>query len=65
VRPSLQAAGPDQIALAMDPRYGDGIAQGQAQAAIVWPGADWRGDGAEGRDLRAARAAGDGRASPR
>ena len=39
------AAGPDQLALAMDPRYGDGIAKGQAQAAIVWPGADWRGMG--------------------
>lgn len=40
-----QAAGPDQLALAMDPRYADGIAKGQAQAAIVWPGADWRGMG--------------------
>jgi UDP-3-O-[3-hydroxymyristoyl] glucosamine N-acyltransferase len=38
-------AGPDQLALAMDPRYGDGIAKGQAQAAVVWPGADWRGMG--------------------
>jgi UDP-3-O-[3-hydroxymyristoyl] glucosamine N-acyltransferase len=37
-----QAAGPDQLALAMDPRYGDGIARGQARAAVVWPGADWR-----------------------
>jgi UDP-3-O-[3-hydroxymyristoyl] glucosamine N-acyltransferase len=40
-----QAAGPDQLALAMDPRYGDGIAKGQARAAVVWPGADWRGMG--------------------
>jgi UDP-3-O-[3-hydroxymyristoyl] glucosamine N-acyltransferase len=39
------AAGPDQLALAMDPRYGDGIAQGHARAAVVWPGADWRGMG--------------------
>jgi UDP-3-O-[3-hydroxymyristoyl] glucosamine N-acyltransferase len=39
------AAGPDQLALAMDPRYGDGIAKGQARAAVVWPGADWRGMG--------------------
>ncbi|WP_137112171.1 UDP-3-O-(3-hydroxymyristoyl)glucosamine N-acyltransferase [Rhodobacter sp. SY28-1] len=39
------AAGPDQLALAMDPRYGDGIAKGQALAAVVWPGADWRGMG--------------------
>jgi UDP-3-O-[3-hydroxymyristoyl] glucosamine N-acyltransferase len=29
----------------MDPRYGDGIAKGQARAAIVWPGADWRAMG--------------------
>jgi UDP-3-O-[3-hydroxymyristoyl] glucosamine N-acyltransferase len=40
-----QAAGPDQLALAMDPRYADGIAKGQARAAVVWPGADWRGMG--------------------
>lgn len=39
------AAGPDDLALAMDPRYGDGIAKGQARAAVVWPGADWRGMG--------------------
>ena len=40
-----QAAGPDQLALAMDPRYGDGIAKGRARAAVVWPGADWRAMG--------------------
>jgi UDP-3-O-[3-hydroxymyristoyl] glucosamine N-acyltransferase len=40
-----QAAGPDQIALAMDPRYGDGIAKGRALAAVVWPGADWQAMG--------------------
>lgn len=39
------AAGPDALALAMDPRYGDGIAKGKAQAAIVWPGADWQSMG--------------------
>lgn len=38
-------AGPDQIALAMDPRYAEGLAQGRARAAIVWPEADWRGLG--------------------
>ena len=38
-------AGPDDLALAMDPRYGDGLALGQAKAAIVWPGADWRAFG--------------------
>ncbi|WP_395540154.1 UDP-3-O-(3-hydroxymyristoyl)glucosamine N-acyltransferase [Neotabrizicola sp. sgz301269] len=40
-----QVAGPDQLALAMDPRYGEGMAKGQARAAILWPGADWRGMG--------------------
>jgi UDP-3-O-[3-hydroxymyristoyl] glucosamine N-acyltransferase len=40
-----QAAGPDQLALAMDPRYGEGIARGRAQAAVVWPGADWQAMG--------------------
>ncbi len=40
-----QAAGPDQLALAMDPRYADGIAKGQARAAVLWPGADWRSMG--------------------
>ncbi len=40
-----QAAGPADLALAMDPRYAEGLARGQAQAAMVWPGADWRGMG--------------------
>ena len=39
------AAGPDDLALAMDPRYGDGIARGQARAALLWPGADWQAMG--------------------
>ncbi|QYK40025.1 MAG: UDP-3-O-(3-hydroxymyristoyl)glucosamine N-acyltransferase [Paracoccaceae bacterium] len=39
------AAGPEDLALAMDPRYGGGIAQGRAVAALLWPGADWRGMG--------------------
>jgi UDP-3-O-[3-hydroxymyristoyl] glucosamine N-acyltransferase len=38
-------AGPDDLALAMDPRYGDGITKGQARAAMLWPGADWRAMG--------------------
>lgn len=40
-----QMAGPEELALAMDPRYGDGIAKGRARAAMLWPGADWRGLG--------------------
>jgi UDP-3-O-[3-hydroxymyristoyl] glucosamine N-acyltransferase len=39
------AARNDQIALAMDPRYGEGIARGAARAAVVWPGADWQAMG--------------------
>ncbi|WP_208348438.1 UDP-3-O-(3-hydroxymyristoyl)glucosamine N-acyltransferase [Pseudaestuariivita rosea] len=35
-------AAPDQLALAMDPKYGEGLAQGAAQAAILWAGADWQ-----------------------
>ncbi|ARE38398.1 UDP-3-O-[3-hydroxymyristoyl] glucosamine N-acyltransferase [Rhodovulum sp. P5] len=35
-------AGPDDLALAMDPKYGDGLAAGNAHAAILWAGADWR-----------------------
>lgn len=35
-------AGPDDLALAMDPKYAGGLAAGQARAAILWPGADWR-----------------------
>jgi UDP-3-O-[3-hydroxymyristoyl] glucosamine N-acyltransferase len=35
----------DQLALAMSPTYAAGLAQGQAVAAMVWPGADWQGLG--------------------
>ncbi len=35
-------AGADQLALAMDAKYADGLAEGQAQAAILWDGADWQ-----------------------
>ena len=48
------------LALAMDPKYTGGLAKGQALAAMIWPGADWQGAGAEGCDLYAARAVGDG-----
>jgi UDP-3-O-[3-hydroxymyristoyl] glucosamine N-acyltransferase len=40
-----QAAGPGDLALAMSPRYAEGLAAGAAKAAVVWPGADWRGMG--------------------
>ena len=37
-----QAAGPEDLALAMDPRYIGKLAEGQAKAAVLWEGADWR-----------------------
>lgn len=41
------AAGTDDLALAMDPKYADGLAQGAARAAILWDGADWQALGLE------------------
>ncbi|WP_120504914.1 UDP-3-O-(3-hydroxymyristoyl)glucosamine N-acyltransferase [Sulfitobacter mediterraneus] len=35
-------AGPAQLALAMSPKYAEGLADGAAQAAMLWPGADWQ-----------------------
>ena len=40
-------AGPNDLALAMDPKYGDGLAQGTARAAVLWDGADWQSLGLE------------------
>ncbi len=42
------AAGELDLALAMDPKYAAGITQGQARAAMLWPGADWRSFGLRG-----------------
>ncbi|GHG81377.1 UDP-3-O-(3-hydroxymyristoyl)glucosamine N-acyltransferase [Pseudodonghicola xiamenensis] len=36
------AAGPDDLALAMSPRYAEALGQGKARAAMVWPDADWQ-----------------------
>jgi len=41
------AAGTDQLALAMDPKYADGLSKGQARVAVMWQGADWRSYGLE------------------
>lgn len=41
-------AGPDDLALAMDPRYAEGLAKGRARAAMLWPGADWQALGLKG-----------------
>lgn len=40
-------AGPQALALAMEEKYADGLSKGQAKAAILWPGADWRALGLE------------------
>ncbi|MBT9245118.1 UDP-3-O-(3-hydroxymyristoyl)glucosamine N-acyltransferase [Gemmobacter fulvus] len=42
-----QVAGPQDLALAMDPKYAGGIGQGKARAAVVWQGADWQALGLE------------------
>lgn len=41
------SAGPDDLALAMDPRYADGLMLGHARAAVLWEGADWQALGLE------------------
>lgn len=40
-----QQAGPDDLALAVNPKYAGGLAQGQARAAMLWQGADWESFG--------------------
>lgn len=40
-------AGPEHLALAMNPKYAEGLARGQARAAVLWEGADWRALGLE------------------
>jgi UDP-3-O-[3-hydroxymyristoyl] glucosamine N-acyltransferase len=35
-------AGPEALAMAMHPKYAEGLAEGRAQAAMLWAGADWR-----------------------
>jgi UDP-3-O-[3-hydroxymyristoyl] glucosamine N-acyltransferase len=48
VRPAEPGeAGPDDLALAMDRRYAEALPQGNARAAVLWPGADWRALGLE------------------
>ena len=40
-----QAAGPDEIALAMSPKYAEALGEGRARAALLWEGADWQAMG--------------------
>ncbi len=35
----------DELALAMDPKYADGLSEGNARAALLWDGADWQSFG--------------------
>jgi len=37
-----KGATPEQLAVAMDPRYAGELADGNARAAIIWRGADWQ-----------------------
>lgn len=39
------AAGPDEIALAMQPAFAADLGKGRARAALLWPEADWQGLG--------------------
>jgi UDP-3-O-[3-hydroxymyristoyl] glucosamine N-acyltransferase len=48
VRPAEPAsAGPEDLALALDPKFAEGLALGRARAAVLWPGADWQSFGLE------------------
>jgi len=38
-------AGPDDLALAMNPKFANGLSDGQAKAAVLWPDADWQAYG--------------------
>ncbi len=40
-------AGAKSLAIASDPKYAEGLAQGSARAALLWEGADWRALGLE------------------
>ena len=40
-------AGPEALAMAMDPKYAEGLRGGAARAAILWEGADWQALGLE------------------
>ncbi len=40
-----ELAGKDHLALAMNPKFAARLPEGQARAAILWEGADWRGLG--------------------
>ncbi|MCH2078557.1 MAG: UDP-3-O-(3-hydroxymyristoyl)glucosamine N-acyltransferase [Rhodobacteraceae bacterium] len=41
------SAGPDDLALASNPKYAEALGQGQARAALLWGDADWQALGLE------------------
>ncbi len=41
------SAGPTDLALLTNPKFSDGLAKGQAKAALLYPGADWQALGLE------------------
>lgn len=45
------SAGPRDLALAMDPKYADGLAQGGARTAMLWGDAPWQEFGLDGAIL--------------
>ncbi len=42
-----QDASADALAMAMSPKYAEGLKEGQAKVALVWDGADWQALGLE------------------
>ena len=40
-----EQAGPEDLALAVNPKYATGLQGGRARAALLWPGADWQAMG--------------------
>ncbi|MGB0913963.1 MAG: LpxD N-terminal domain-containing protein, partial [Phaeobacter italicus] len=40
-----QDAGPDDLAMAMAPKYAENLSDGSARVALVWEGADWQSMG--------------------
>ncbi|WP_405111550.1 UDP-3-O-(3-hydroxymyristoyl)glucosamine N-acyltransferase [Phaeobacter sp. BS52] len=40
-----QDAGPDDLAMAMAPKYAESLGEGSARVALVWEGADWQAMG--------------------
>lgn len=45
------AAGPTDLALAMDPKFTESLGQGRARSAVLWQGADWQALGLDGAIL--------------